>query len=422
MNVLLIGSGGREHALAVALRASPRLAKLFAAPGNPGIAALADRVALDVADHGAVIDFCRLMAVDLVVVGPEVPLVAGITDDLTAVGIAVFGPSAAAARLEGSKAFTKAVCDEANVPTARWSAHTKLEDALADLARRGAPIVVKADGLAAGKGVTVAPDAGEAEAAIRACFADGEDGGARVVLEDVLRGEEASVFCVCDGEVAIPLPPCRDHKRVGDGDTGPNTGGMGAVCPAPLVTREVLDRTMERIVRPTLRTMAARGTPFRGVLYAGLMIEDGEPSLIEYNVRFGDPEAQVLLPLLGAQALDLIHAAALGDLADARPPTIEGAALCVTLAAANYPATPRTGDAIEGLADAEVLPGVSVFHAGTREDPEGTLRTAGGRVLTVTGRGATLEEARDRAYRGVGAIRWPGMHHRRDIGARDLGG
>ena len=420
MNVLLIGSGGREHALATAIAQSSHLRKLFAAPGNPGIARLAECVVLNVADHGAVIGFCRVMGIDLVVVGPEAPLVGGLGDALAEGGIAVFGPSAAAARLEGSKAFTKQVCDEAGVPTAAYSAHDRLDDALAALHERGAPIVVKADGLAAGKGVTVANTADEAEAAIRHCFTSeepgGDDGGTRVVLEDVLRGEEASVFCLCDGETALPLPPCRDHKRVGEGDTGPNTGGMGAFCPAPLVTAEVLDRVMERIVRPTLATMSARGTPYRGVLYAGLMIENGNPSLIEYNVRFGDPEAQVLLPLLGAQTLDLLHAAATGRLASVDPPTIEGAALCVTLAALNYPAAPQTGDAIGGVDDAEAIEGVTVFHAGTREDADGTLRTHGGRVLTVTGRGATLQEAHARAYRGVNAIAWDGMHYRRDIG------
>ena len=417
MNVLLIGSGGREHALAAAIALSSKLSRLFAAPGNPGIAKVAECVSLNVADHGAVIDFCRLMGIELVVVGPEVPLVAGVADALTDAGIATFGPSAAAARLEGSKAFTKGVCGEANVPTAAWTEHSKLADALDALARRGAPVVVKADGLAAGKGVTVASDAAEAEAAIRECFAGGEDGATRVVLEDVLRGEEASVFCLCDGETAIPLPPCRDHKRVGEGDSGPNTGGMGALCPASIVTADVLERTMERIVHPTLRVMTERGTPFRGVLYAGLMIENGEPSLIEYNVRFGDPETQVLLPLLGARTLDLLHAAASGRLAEVEPPSVVGAALCVTLAAAGYPASPRKGDAIEGIGDADALEGVTVFHAGTSEDANGTLRTNGGRVLTVTGRAATLAEARERAYSGVNAIRWDGMHYRRDIGS-----
>ena len=416
MNVLLIGSGGREHALASAIALSPRLTKLFAAPGNPGIARMAECVALDVANHGAVVDFCRLMGIDLVVVGPEVPLVAGLADALTGAGIAAFGPSAAAAALEGSKAFTKALCDEADVPTAAYSAHDTLDGALAALTERGTPIVVKADGLAAGKGVVVAANMEDAETAVRACFEGGEGNGPRVVLEDVLRGEEASVFCLCDGEVAVPLPPCRDHKRVGEGDTGPNTGGMGALCPAPIVTDAVMDRVMEHIVRPTLRAMAARGTPYRGVLYAGLMIEDGNPSLIEYNVRFGDPEAQVLLPLLGARTLDLLHAAATGGLGAIEPPAVEGAALCVTLAAKDYPGNPRKGDAITGIDAAERIEGVAVFHAGTREDADGTLRTDGGRVLSVMGRGANLVEARERAYRGVDQIHWEGMHYRRDIG------
>ena len=434
MNVLLIGGGGREHALAAAIARSPRLGTLFAAPGNPGIARVAECVALDIADHAAVIGFCRRMAVDLVVIGPEAPLVAGLADALAAAGIAAFGPSAAAARLEGSKSFTKRLCDEAGVPTAAWSRHDTLDGALAALAARGAPIVVKADGLAAGKGVTVAATPEEAERAVRALFESGgaTSGEATLVLEDVLAGEEASLFALCDGTHAIPLPMCRDHKRVGEGDTGPNTGGMGALCPVPL-DGAVSARAMERIVRPTLAAMAARGTPFRGVLYAGLMVEDGEPSLIEFNVRFGDPEAQALLPLLGAATLDLLHAAATGALGTTEPPAIEGAALCVTLAAANYPASPRTGDAIEGIGAAEALDGVTVFHAGTRartgtraktgtREGAGTretadgLVTAGGRVLTVTGTGADLAEARARAYAGVAAIRFAGMHHRRDIG------
>ena len=417
MNILLIGGGGREHALAEAIAASPRCDTLLSAPGNPGMDRVATRVVVDVTDHAAVLDLCRVMAVDLVVVGPEAPLVAGLADSLRAGGVAVFGPSATAARLEGSKSFTKAVCDRAGAPTAAWSRHDGLDGALAALAERGAPIVVKADGLASGKGVTVAGTIEEAEAAIRDCFAGTHGGaGAVVVLEDMLRGREASLFCLCDGETAVPLPACRDHKRVGEGDTGPNTGGMGAFCPVPDVDAATVDRAMERIVRPTLRVMAEDGTPFVGVLYAGLMIEDGEPSLIEYNVRFGDPEAQVLLPLLGARTLDLLHACATGNLSEVEPPVIEGAALCVTLAAEGYPASPRKGDAIEGVEAAGRLEGVRVFHAGTAES-DGRLVTNGGRVLTVTGTGTDLAEARARALAGVGAISWSGMHFRRDIGA-----
>ena len=411
MNVLLIGSGGREHALAAAIRLSPRLGTLYAAPGNPGIAAIAECVVLDVEDHSAVVRFCRVMAVDLVVVGPEIPLVAGLADDLRAAGIATFGPSATAARLEGSKAFTKAVCDEAGIPTAAWSSHDSLDDALRAVGERGAPIVVKADGLAAGKGVTVANSVEEAEAAIHAIFAGGP---ATVVVEDVLEGEEASLFALCDGTHAVPLPPCRDHKRVGEGDTGPNTGGMGAICPA-MTPPGTTGRAMTEIVEPALRIMAERETPFRGVLYAGLMVRDGEPSLIEFNVRFGDPEAQALLPLLGESTLDLLHAAATGGLAGVEPPVIDGATCAVTLASEGYPADPVTGRPIEGVDDAEAIEGVRVFHAGTRRDGD-RLVTSGGRVLTVVGMGREPTEARERAYRGVAAIRFEGMQFRRDIG------
>ena len=411
MNVLLIGSGGREHALAAALRRSPHLSRLIAAPGNPGIARCAERVDVDVDDHRAVGALCRREDVTLVVIGPEAPLVAGLSDVLREEGIAVFGPAAAAAQLEGSKAFTKAVCDEAGIPTAAWSSHERLDDALAVLRARGAPIVVKADGLAAGKGVTVAQTAGEAEAALRAIFADGP---AKVVLEDVLEGEEVSLFALCDGTHAVPLPPCRDHKRVGEGDTGPNTGGMGAVCPA-MTPPGTTGRAMTEIVEPTIRAMAERGTPFVGVLYAGLMVRDGAPSLIEFNVRFGDPEAQALLPLLGERTLDLIAAAANGTLESVEPPAIDGATCAVTLASEGYPSSPATGRVIDGIEAAERMAGVTVFHAGTRED-DGRVVTAGGRVLTVVGSGREPAEARERAYAGVAAIRFEGMQFRRDIG------
>ena len=418
MKVLLVGQGGREHALAKAIVASPRVDALVVQSGNPGLGALGDVVELDPTDHAQVLDTCRRAGVDLVIVGPEVPLVAGLADALAKAGIAVFGPSAAAARLEGSKAFTKALCDDAGIPTARYAAFDALDDALEHLRREGTPIVVKADGLAAGKGVTVAEEAEAAEAALRSIF---EEDGASVVLEERLNGEEASVFCICDGEQAVPLPPCQDHKRIGEGDTGPNTGGMGALCPAPVVDGAVLARTMERIVRPTLREMVRRGTPFRGVLYAGLMIEEGDPRLIEYNVRFGDPEAQVLAPLLGARLLDLMEAAAHGRLDAEATPGVDGSALCVTLASAGYPATSRVGDVIVGIDDAEAMDGVSVLHAGTERRSDGTLVTNGGRVLTVVGTAGDLREARARAYRGVDVISWDGMQARRDIGHRALG-
>ena len=418
-NVLVIGGGGREHALASAIAASPGCGTLLVAPGNPGTEGIARNVVLDVADHAAVRDLCRVAGIDLVVIGPEAPLVEGLADALRAGGIAVFGPSAAAARLEGSKSFTKEVCDEAEAPTAAWSRHESLGDALAALKTRGAPIVVKADGLAAGKGVTVATTREEAEEAIRACF-DGAHGGAGavVVLEDVLRGVEASLFCLCDGEDVLALPLCRDHKRVGEGDTGPNTGGMGAYCPVPDLGPEVAERAVERIVRPVLRAMRERGAPFTGVLYAGLMVDRGEPSLIEFNVRFGDPEAQVLLPLLGARALELLQATATGGLATCGPVAIERAALCVTLAAPGYPGTPERGLAIEGVEEAERVEGVNVFHAGTARGTDGALRTDGGRVLTVSAVAETLETARERAYAATDAIAWDGLVMRRDIGPR----
>ena len=416
MNVLLIGGGGREHALARAIQQSQAVDKLFAAPGNPGIAALAECVVLNITDHVAVADFCHLMNVGLVVVGPEQPLVDGLVDDLTEAGIPAFGPSAAAARLEGSKAFTKELCDAASIPTAAWARFSDRDAALAYVRSNDAPIVVKADGLAAGKGVTVAMTLEEAEIALDTIFADA---GATVVVEEYLTGEEASVFCICDGEDVIALPPCQDHKRIGEGDTGPNTGGMGALCPAPVVTQEVLDRTITEIVKPTLAEMVRRGTPFRGVLYAGLMIENGKPKVIEYNVRFGDPEAQVLAPLLGSKLFDLMQAAANGRLAEHVVPHVVKAALCVTLAAEGYPGPPRKGDPIEGVADASALDETLIFHAGTAED-NGKLVTNGGRVLTVTGLGDTLTEARDRAYRAVDLVSWNGMQVRRDIGHRTL--
>ena len=418
MQVLLIGGGGREHALADAISRSPLLTKLIAAPGNPGIAEICDCVTLPTTDGRALVDFCRLMSIDLVVVGPEVPLVEGVADVLTEAGIPVFGPSAAAARLEGSKAFTKAVCDEADIPTARWQSFQALDPALEHVRSGSLPVVIKADGLAAGKGVTVATDRAEAEAALRDAL-HGE--GSSVVIEEFLEGDEASVFVLCDGADALPLPPCQDHKRIGEGDTGPNTGGMGALCPAPVVSQAVLDRTMSEIVHPTLRVMRDRGTPFRGVLYAGLMIKDGAPKLIEYNVRFGDPEAQVLLPLMGRRTLELLRACATGSLADMTPPTIEGAALCVTLAEQGYPGKPNSGNVIGGIAEAEALSDTRVFHAGTSRDPSGDITTSGGRVLTVVGLGDDLRTARDRAYDAVHLISWPGMQFRRDIGWRALG-
>ncbi|WP_292899761.1 phosphoribosylamine--glycine ligase [Nitratireductor sp.] len=418
MNVLLIGSGGREHALAWKLAASPVLTKLYAAPGNPGMAGDAECVALDVADHAAVVAFCKEKAVALVVVGPEAPLVAGLADVLNAAEIRVFGPSAAAARLEGSKSFTKELCDRYAIPTA---AYGRFDNALAarDYVReQGAPIVIKADGLAAGKGVTVAMTEDEAIAAIDDCF-DGSFGeaGASVVVEEFLEGEEASFFCLCDGRTALPFGTAQDHKRVGDGDTGPNTGGMGAYSPAPVLDEATLARTMAEIIEPTLKGMAEMGTPFTGVLYAGLMLTKDGPKLIEYNVRFGDPECQVLMMRLKEDLLLLINAAVDGQLAHVSARWRDEAALTVVLAAKGYPASPEKGTVIGGVDAAGADEGVEIFHAGTAMK-DGALVANGGRVLNVTALGGSVKEAQEKAYRAVDLIDWPEGFCRRDIGWR----
>jgi phosphoribosylamine--glycine ligase len=414
MNVLLIGSGGREHALAWKLSASPMLTKLYAAPGNPGIAREAEIAALDIGDHAAVATFCKEKRIDLVVVGPEAPLVAGLADDLRAAGIRVFGPSKAAARLEGSKGFTKDLCARFDIPTAAYGRFTDAEKAAAYVRKQGAPIVVKADGLAAGKGVTVAMTVEEALDAVAACF-DGSFGaaGAEVVVEEFLTGEEASFFCLCDDVTALPFGTAQDHKRVGEGDTGPNTGGMGAYSPAPVMTLDMVDRTMREIIEPTMRGMAELGSPFSGVLFAGLMIGADGPKLIEYNVRFGDPECQVLMMRLKDDLLVLLSAAADGQLSHMSVRWRDDAALTVVMAAKGYPGTPERGSVISGLD--RVPGGVEVFHAGTAEK-DGKLVANGGRVLNVTATGRTVTEAQARAYAGVDAIVWPQGFCRRDIG------
>tara|TARA_R110002020_G_scaffold86731_10_gene214147 strand:- start:16928 stop:18208 length:1281 start_codon:yes stop_codon:yes gene_type:complete len=419
MNVLLIGSGGREHALAWKIAQSPLLGTLHAAPGNPGIAEHAVLSDLDVNDHDAVVGFCRDTAIDLVVVGPEAPLVAGLADALDQAGIPVFGPSAKAAQLEGSKGFTKDLCARESIPTGAYQRFNNAPKAKAYVRAQGAPIVIKADGLAAGKGVTVAMTLDEALAAIDDCFegAFGE-AGAEVVVEAFLHGEEASFFCLCDGETALPFGTAQDHKRVGDGDTGPNTGGMGAYSPAPVMTPDLVAQTMQEIIEPTMRGMAAIGAPFRGVLYAGLMIDEAGPKLIEYNVRFGDPECQVLMMRLKGDILPLLKAAAEGRLADLSADWSDEAALTVVMAAENYPGTPRKGTPIAGL-DAAEATGAKVFHAGTAIR-DGRLVAHGGRVLNVTATGADVTTARDRAYAAVDAIDWPGGFCRRDIGWRAI--
>jgi phosphoribosylamine--glycine ligase len=416
MNVLLIGSGGREHALAWAIAKSVRLRKLFVAPGNAGTAQLATNVALDTADHAAVIDFCRTMAIDLVVVGPEAPLVAGIVDALAAAEILAFGPTGAAAKLEGSKGFTKDFCREFAIPTAAYARFDDAAAAKAYVGRKGAPIVVKADGLAAGKGVVVAASVSEAHAAIDALL-----GAAGIVIEECLTGEEASFFALCDGESALALGSAQDHKRVGDGDTGPNTGGMGAYSPTAAMTVEVSQRVMTEIIVPTLSGMRQRGTPFRGVLFAGLMLTADGPKLIEYNVRFGDPECQVLMLRLGEDLLDLLLGCADGRLPPGPIRLDERAAVTVVMAARNYPGKPETGSVIGGIAPAERCEGVTIFHAGTKRRGA-DLIADGGRVLGVSAVGANVAEARDRAYAAVDVIDWPEGFCRRDIGWRARSG
>ena len=420
MNILLIGSGGREHALAWKLGQSPRLGTLYCAPGNAGIAEVASCVRLDVTDHAAVAAFCRQNAIGLVVIGPEAPLVAGLADDLAAAGIPAFGPSKAAAQLEGSKGFTKDLCRDLDIPTGAYGRFTDAAAARAYLPGKSLPIVVKADGLAAGKGVTIAATRAEAEAAIDACFAGAFGAaGAEVVIEDYLDGEEASFFALCDGTHALALAAAQDHKRVGDGDTGPNTGGMGAYSPAPVMTDEMVRRTMAEIVEPTVAGLAARGTPFKGVLFAGLMITAEGPKLIEYNVRFGDPECQVLMMRLKSDLLELLLATAEGRLEAVRAEWHADPALTVVMAARGYPGTPRKGTEIKGLEAAGEVEGVEIFHAGTRREGS-RLLADGGRVLNVTARGATVAEAQARAYAAIARIDWPEGFCRRDIGWRAL--
>jgi phosphoribosylamine---glycine ligase len=416
MNILLLGSGGREHALAWKIAASPLAEKLYCAPGNAGIARECELVPLDMADHAAVIAFCRAQSIGLVVVGPEAPLCAGIVDDLAAAGIKAFGPSKAAAQLEGSKGFTKDLCRANNIPTAAYERFTAAAPAKAYVRAQGAPIVVKADGLAAGKGVIVAQTVAEAEAAIEMMFG-GELGeaGAEVVVEEFLSGEEASFFALCDGETAVPLAAAQDHKRVFDGDQGPNTGGMGAYSPAPVMTPEMVRRTMDEIVLPTVRAMKAMGAPYKGVLFAGLMITDSEPKLIEYNVRFGDPECQVLMLRLMSDLVPALLASCDGMLKNFDLRWHADAALTVVMAAKGYPGSYEKGSPIEGLDAAAQIDGVEIFHAGTKA-VGGRILANGGRVLNVCALGTTVAQAQARAYAAVDRIRWPGGFCRRDIG------
>jgi phosphoribosylamine--glycine ligase len=415
LNVLLIGSGGREHALAWAIAASPLLGKLYCAPGNPGIAELAELAAVDVADHGAVAAFCRDRQIGLVVVGPEAPLVAGISDDLLAQGIRVFGCSKFAAQLEGSKGFAKDLCARHGIPTAAYGRFDDEAAARGYLYRQGVPIVIKADGLAAGKGVTVAMTMEEAEAALDDIFS-GRFGGAACVIEEYLTGEEVSFFVLSDGEHVLPLATAQDHKRVGEGDTGSNTGGMGAYSPAPVMTDALCRDTLERIVQPTIRAMKAMGHPYTGVLFAGLMITRDGPRLIEYNVRFGDPETQVLMMRLKDDLLTLMLATVDGTLDKVSARWHDAAALTVVMAAKGYPGDVAKGSEIKGL-EAAMAEDVQIFHAGTARR-NGRLVANGGRVLNVTALGRTVREAQARAYAAVDRIDWPDGFCRRDIGWR----
>ncbi len=420
MNVLLIGSGGREHALALALSQSPLVDTLFVAPGNPGIGTIAQNVALDVANHAAVIDFCRLMKVEFVIVGPEAPLVAGLVDDLAAAGIPAFGPSKAAARLEGSKGFTKDLARDFGIPTAAYGRFADKAAALAYLDAHPAPIVVKADGLAAGKGVIVAMSDAEARAAVEQIFSGAfGTAGAEIVIEDFMEGEEASFFALCDGERALAFASAQDHKRVGEGDVGPNTGGMGAYSPAPVMTDAMSARVMADIIAPTLTGMKARGAPYKGVLFAGLMLTKDGPKLIEYNARFGDPETQVMLPRLEEDLLPLLMQCATGNLRSEPVALSPRTALTVVFAAPGYPENPLKGSIIRHVERAASMAHVIVFHAGTKQQGA-DLVAHGGRVLNVTGLGDNVRQARDRAYAGLDAIDWPEGFCRRDIGWRAL--
>jgi phosphoribosylamine--glycine ligase len=419
MRVLVIGSGGREHALAWKIAQSPDVEAVFVAPGNGGTESVATNLSIDITDHAAVITAARDNGVDFIVVGPDAQVVSGLGDDVRAAGITCFCPSKAAGQLEGSKGFTKALCDEFDIPTAGYARFEDEASALAYLYTAGAPIVIKADGLAAGKGVTVAMNMEDAEEAVIDCFSGAFGAsGASVVIEDFMEGEEVSLFVLCDGEAILPLTTAQDHKRAFDGDVGPNTGGMGAYSPAPVMTREVYDEVMKTIIEPTVRGMAKRGTPYAGVLYAGLMLTEDGPKLVEYNARFGDPETQVLMMRMKSDIVPLLYAVATGTLAGKDVEWHDQYALTVIMAAKGYPGDYDKGTEIVG-ADGLDSDNLMVFHAGTKRD--GTrLLANGGRVLNVTALGGSVSEAQQRAYAGVDAITWPEGFARRDIGWREI--
>jgi phosphoribosylamine--glycine ligase len=420
MNILILGGGGREHSLAWAVKQNPKCDRLIVAPGNAGIANIAECAALDIENGDAVATFCAENAIDFVIIGPEAPLAAGVSDVLRQDGLVVFGCSKAAARLESSKSFTKAICDACDAPTAKYAHFTDAAAAKTYVTEQGAPIVIKADGLAAGKGVVVAMDVATAHTAIEDMLG-GQFGaaGAEVVIEDFMDGEEASYFILCDGKIVLPIGTAQDHKRAFDGDKGPNTGGMGAYSPAPVLTDDVARKALETIVKPTVVEMEKGGTPFEGILYAGLMIKDGMPRLVEYNVRFGDPECQVLMMRLGAQALDVLHACAEGRLADVVPTWADDHAVTIVMAANGYPGSYEKGSVIKGLDNLPETSNDMTFHAGTTE-VNGQITATGGRVLNVTSRAATLAEAHARAYEMVRKIDWPDGFYRTDIGHRAL--
>ena len=420
LNILVLGSGGREHALCWKIAQSPLLANLFCAPGNGGTGNVAQNIDLNMDDHQAVVDFCQAQQIGLVVIGPEAPLVAGLADALTAAGIAAFGPSKEAAQLEGSKGYTKDLCAEANIPTAAYGRFDAAQAAHDYLDRQSAPIVVKADGLAAGKGVIIAETLQQAHEAIDDIFGGAfGQAGAELVIEEFLTGEEASFFVLCDGENALPMATAQDHKRVGDGDTGPNTGGMGAYSPASIMTPTLVEQTMQEIILPTMKAMAERGAAYRGVLFAGLMLTPQGPKLIEYNCRFGDPECQVLMQRLDSDIVPALQAAANGSLANISLNWRDEVAMTVVMAANNYPAAYEKGSVISQLENVDT-DDTMVFHAGTARDENGTITAIGGRVLNVTAKGKTVAQARDNAYIGVGKIDWPEGFCRQDIGWREI--
>ncbi|WP_273718979.1 MULTISPECIES: phosphoribosylamine--glycine ligase [Bartonella] len=420
MNILLIGSGGREHALAWKIAASPLLKKLYCAPGNPATTEFGENINLDIDDHPLVIDFCKAHSIDLVIVGPEAPLVAGITDSLNSANICVFGPTQKAAQLEGSKAFTKDLCCKNNIPTGSYQCFNDAAKAKAYIHQQGVPIVIKADGLAAGKGVVVATTIEEAFNAVDACFKSAfGDAGNKIVVESFLEGEEASFFCLCDGKIALPFGSAQDHKRVGDGDTGANTGGMGAYSPAPIMTEEMVNRALKEIVEPALKSMNEMGAPFKGILFVGLMITQKGPELIEFNVRFGDPECQVLMMRLKDDILPIFLAAAQGKLENKPLQWSEKTAITVVMAANGYPGSPQKGTVIRNVDKVNTLPDVKVFQAGTALC-NGELIANGGRVLNITATGKTITHAQKRAYEAVDCIDWPEGFVRRDIGWRAI--